>query len=77
MDDEQTKKLKIVDLTSDVRKFEIGLFWSRSLFFWGFTSVAIIAYGAAYSTNLNELKFAASCLVPSGMWLEFGMAYSG
>jgi hypothetical protein len=61
---EQTEalKLKILELTADVRKFEIGLFWSRSLFFWGFTSVAIASYGAAYSKGPKELQFAAACL---------------
>jgi hypothetical protein len=33
-DAEQNKK--ILEMAADVRKFEIGLFWQRSLFFWGF-----------------------------------------
>jgi hypothetical protein len=39
------------------------------LFFWGFTSVAIAAYGAA-STGPKELRFAAACLgiVCSVVW---------
>jgi hypothetical protein len=67
---EQTDKLKILELTADVRKFEIGLFWSRSLFFWGFTSVAIVSYGVAYSRGPKELQFAAACLgiVCSVVW---------
>lgn len=29
---------------TDVRKFEIDLFWRRSLFFWGFIAAAFVAY---------------------------------
>jgi hypothetical protein len=39
---EQNKK--ILDLATDVRKFEIGLFWQRSLFFWGFIAAAFVGY---------------------------------
>lgn len=30
--------------TSDIRKFEISLFWQRALFFWGFITVTYTAY---------------------------------
>ncbi len=32
---ERARVLKILELASDIRKFEIGLFWQRSAFFWG------------------------------------------
>lgn len=35
---------KIFDQAADIRKFEIGLFWQRSLFFWGFIAAAFVAY---------------------------------
>lgn len=35
---------KIFDVALDIRKFEIGLFWQRSLFFWGFIAAAFVAY---------------------------------
>jgi len=35
---------KIFDTALDTRKFEIGLFWQRSLFFWGFIAAAFVAY---------------------------------
>jgi hypothetical protein len=38
------KNDKIFDTAADTRKFEIGLFWQRSLFFWGFIAAAFLAY---------------------------------
>ena len=43
MDAEQIKRAASAAL--DARKHEIDLFWTRSLFFWGFISVAAAAYG--------------------------------
>ncbi len=37
-------KVKILEMAVDVRKFEIGLFWQRSLFFWGFIAATFLAY---------------------------------
>jgi len=37
MDESSRRAEKYFDVAADVRKFEIGLFWQRSLFFWGFT----------------------------------------
>jgi hypothetical protein len=53
---------KAFDFAADVRKFEIGLFWQRSLFFWGFITTAILAYGAAYQTHSRNLQFAAAAI---------------
>ena len=57
------KKLKILELVTEIRRFEISLFWSRSLFFWGFTAIAITAYGAAweFAPIRNEIQFAVAC----------------
>lgn len=35
---------EILKYASEIRKFEIGLFWQRSLFFWGFLAAAFLAY---------------------------------
>jgi hypothetical protein len=53
---------KAFDFAADVRKFEISLFWQRSLFFWGFTTTAILAYGAAHQTQSRNLQFAAAAI---------------
>jgi hypothetical protein len=68
--DQDEKNLKILEITADVRKFEIGLFWSRSLFFWGFSAVAITAYGAAHHFAPKEIQFAVACagFVCSFIW---------
>lgn len=31
----------------DIRKFEIGLYWKRALYFWGFETAIVAAYGSA------------------------------
>jgi len=60
MPDHELKR-KILDYATDVRKFEINLFWTRSLFFWGFTTTAIAAFGASYRSGSEILQFAAAC----------------
>jgi hypothetical protein len=69
------KNLKILELIAEIRKLEIGLFWSRSLFFWGFTTIAITAYGAAFhfatkEVATKEVQFAIACagLICSVVW---------
>lgn len=54
------QKSKILEYATDVRKFEIERFWNRSLFFWGFITTALVAYGAA-TKDYPELQFLASC----------------
>jgi hypothetical protein len=68
--DRNETNLKILEIIADIRKFEIGLFWSRSLFFWGFSAVAITAYGAAHQFASKEIQFAVACsgIVCSVIW---------
>lgn len=70
--DEDQKRLEVLKIAADVRKFEIGLFWSRSLFFWGFSAVVITAYGATYSLqgSVAALRFsiASAGLICSVIW---------
>jgi hypothetical protein len=52
------KKL-ILGFAADTRKFEIERFWQRSLFFWGFITAAVVAYGAAAKSP--QLQALAAC----------------
>jgi hypothetical protein len=44
--EEGDRKLRRFQTASDVRKFEIDLFWKRALFFWGFVASAFVAIAA-------------------------------
>jgi hypothetical protein len=56
MTEEQLKLA--LSYAADARKTEIALLWSRSLYFWGFITVAIGGYGAA----LNAQRYTYACL---------------
>jgi hypothetical protein len=56
---DRTDYQRAFDFAADVRKFEIGLFWQRSLYFWGFIAAATLVYGAAYQKS-RDLQFAAA-----------------
>ena len=43
------------------RRNEIALFWSRSLYFGGFISVLLTAYGASFGSGHKTLAFVAAC----------------
>ena len=40
-----------LEIALDARKFEIGLFWQRSLFFWGFDAIAFGALGVLHEKS--------------------------
>lgn len=56
----------------ETRKLEIGLFWQRSLFFWGFIAAAFVAYAAisAQAVPDETVLLAVSCfgIVASVAW---------
>lgn len=52
--------VKIFETAADVRKFEIGLFWQRSLFFWGLIAATFLAY-ANIKADDAKIKFAIIC----------------
>lgn len=62
MDPVDEKNLKTLEIADQVRRFEISLFWTRSLFFWGFSTTALTAYGAAFSAKATDLQFGAGCV---------------
>jgi hypothetical protein len=52
----------VLQRAADVWKFEIDLFWRRSLFFWGFLSAAFIACGTLSSQKADpDVIFAIAC----------------
>lgn len=65
-----TQKEKMLEYAADVRKFEIGLFWQRSLFFWGFIGAAFVAYGVLIGEEDKVFALAVSCfgLICSIAW---------
>jgi hypothetical protein len=54
---------KTFELAADVRKFEISLFWQRSLFFWGFIGASFVAYATLLRDGNadKDLPLAIAC----------------
>lgn len=55
---------KLLDRAYDIRKFEIGLFWQRALYFWGFIAASFTAYflvADKYNTS-PHLKLMVTCM---------------
>jgi hypothetical protein len=75
MDDDHPDKIarrrdeKILEIAIDTRKFEISLFWQRSLFFWGFIASAFFGYFAIKDAD-PSLRFPIGCfgIVCSVAW---------
>lgn len=57
----------LFDTATDTRKFEIELFWKRSLFFWGFISVTFAGF-AAVKDSLLAMVLACFGLACSVIW---------
>ena len=71
MSEEEKKEIKALEIILDTRKFEIGLFWNRSLFFWGFITLAFAFYGYAkkeLSQGVIPLGAASFGLICSWCW---------
>lgn len=63
------KNEKAFEIAVATRNFEIGLFWQRSLFFWGFIGAAFIGHAALRDANSNlSLVLACFGLVCSVAW---------
>lgn len=63
---DQTKRFETALAT---RNFEIGLFWNRSLFFWGFIAAAFVAYATLRDIG-SDMSLLLACfgLVCSVCW---------
>lgn len=48
-------------LAVDLRKFEIELFWKRSVFFWGFIAAAFVGYGVLRDRGFGFATLAITC----------------
>lgn len=61
--------LKAYETAVETRKLEIELFWSRSLFFWGFIASAFVAYAAMRRFG-SDISIVVACfgLVCSLAW---------
>ncbi len=55
------QRANILEHASKLRQFEIGLFWQRSLFFWGFLAAAFVAYAELHNDKSNDLRVAVAC----------------
>ncbi len=62
------KILKAYDVSNDTRKFEIDLFWKRSLFFWGFIASAFVFLGLFNSNKVLSLAISGFGLIGSLSW---------
>jgi hypothetical protein len=62
------QKEQILKYAAEVREFEIGKFWQRSLFFWGFIGAAFVAYAQLFGKS--NLSFYVACfgIVCSVAW---------
>ena len=58
-----------LQMAADARRLEIGLFWQRSLFFWGFIAAAFVGLAASVGDH-PRLALLISCfgLVCSACW---------
>jgi hypothetical protein len=66
--DDDARKLSELQLAADVRKFEIGLFWQRSLFFWGLIAATFLVYANLKDSDAT-IRFA---IVSAGFIFSLG-----
>ena len=68
-----SKHLTAYNVASDIRKFEIGLFWHRAAYFWAFITVIYIAYFNVlkdlYEKQHGKLPLVILCLL--GLFFSF------
>lgn len=64
--DPNSKKQKALELSLDIRKFEIELYWKRAAYFWAFTAASFAAYfsisAAKEMADRADLLLLVSCI---------------
>lgn len=79
-----TDKEKAYEQACDIRKFEIELYWKRTIYFWGFITVIYTAYYKVFSefyyiknTDIMSLSFHGSIplIIISGLGLIFSLSW--
>jgi len=62
---EHAKRKAALEQALDIRKFEIGLYWTRASYFWTFIGAALVAYGAVRTLGepeKSDFSVFVSCL---------------
>jgi len=70
---DRSKYKKALELSLDIRKFEIELYWKRATYFWTFIGVAFAGYGLAYKATGDSSQWIT--LVFSCLGLLFSVAW--
>ncbi|HBR52429.1 MAG TPA: hypothetical protein DEA71_20415 [Nitrospira sp.] len=58
--EDETARLRL-QMAVEGRRFEISLFWQRSLFFWGFNAAALVGIGSSTLGSRPEIALAIAC----------------
>jgi hypothetical protein len=72
---EVSRAEKALHVALDIRKFEIGLYWTRAAYFWTFIGVSLAAYGTELNVKDTYPKKAEILLVISCVGLVFSVAW--
>lgn len=56
---QRENNIKLFDVAADVRKFEVTLFWQRSVFFWGLIAATFVGYASLKDDA--SLRFLVAC----------------
>src|ERR1700722_13476976 len=64
----ESNSLKRLDVALALRSLEIGIFWQRTLFFWGFISLAFAAYATLQKNQHLLLVISGFGMVCSLVW---------
>ena len=72
---ETSKTEKALNVALDIRKFEIGLYWTRAAYFWTFIGISFAAYGAELDSKDHYPKKAEMLLAISCVGFVFSLAW--